>query len=77
MGRFEVVLIIVLAFLAGLLWCRVRQKRRDDIVKVAYYRDELPNPKPGTKWLQGGTCVMKDGTYGKVKGNLCEKIVVL
>lgn len=77
MDRFEIFALVILAAIAGLLVCRVLQKRKDDVVKVAFYRDDLPEPRPGTSWLQGAVCVMKDGTYGKVKGNCCEKIVVL
>lgn len=76
-NRFEIVVIIILGIIVGLLVCRILQKRKDDIIKVAFYRDDLPPAKAGTKWLQGAVCFMKDGTYGKVKGNCCEKIVVL
>lgn len=72
-----IIIVIVLVLIVGLLYGRVTDKRKMDIVKLLFKRDLLPEAAENTKWTQGGICYMGDGSIGKVNGRYCEQIVVL
>lgn len=67
------VLLLVLGYLLGMLY----EKRRSDIIKLLIKQDLLPEAAENTRWIQGGTCYMADGNFGKVNGRYCQQIVVL
>lgn len=75
--KFEYFVIFILALIIGILVAKNLEKRNSNIIKLLFKRDLLPPAAKDTTWLQGSTCYMTDGSYGKVNGNYCEKIQVL
>ncbi len=74
MNRVEIVIIIILALAVGLLIAKLVDKRNTNIIKLLIKKDMLPAPGEGTKWIEGGSCYMGDGTLGKVNGRYCEQL---
>ncbi len=75
--NLELVIIIILALIVGLLAAKLVDKRNTNIIKLMIKRDNLPEAGAGTKWIEGATCWMSDGSLGKTKGLYCEQIKVL
>jgi len=75
--KFEVVVIVLLALVAGYFIARFYDKRKQDIIKLLIKRDMLPEPGEGTRWIPNEVCYMSNGECGVVKGNYCEQISVL
>lgn len=72
-----IIIVVILCLIVGLLYGRISDKRKKDIIKLLFKRDLLPDAAEGTKWAQGGICFMGDGSIGKVNGRYCEQIIVL
>lgn len=75
--KWEYVVIIILALLIGLLIAKYYDKRNSNIIKLLIKRDLLPEPGTGTRWIEGASCYMGDGSLGKVNGLYCEQLRVL
>lgn len=75
--KFYIIIIILLILLISAMSYIIYCKRRDDIVKVAFYREPLPMAKPGTEWIQNSVCPMSDGMFGVIKGSFCERVQTL
>ena len=72
-----IIIVVVLCIIVGLLFGRIKDKQKKDIIKLLFKRDLLPEAAESTKWTQGGICFMGDGSIGKVNGRYCEQIIVL
>lgn len=77
MNKFYIILIVILFLVIGYLIGKQYEKRRNDIIKLLIKQDLLPQAAEKTKWMQNGTCFMKDGSYGKVNGMYCQQTIVL
>lgn len=71
MNKVEVIIIVILALAVGLLIAKLIDKRNTNIIKLLIKKDMLPEAGEGTKWIEGGSCYMGDGTLGKVSGRYC------
>lgn len=72
--KWQYVVIIILALIIGLLIAKLYDKRNTNIIKLLIKKDLLPDAGAGTKWIEGGSCYMGDGTLGKVNGRYCEQL---
>lgn len=75
--KFEYVIIIILVIVIGVLVAKIIDKRNTNIIKLVIKKDLLPEAGPDTKWIEGASCYMGDGTLGKVNGLYCEQLKVL
>lgn len=74
MNKVEIVIIVILALVVGLLIAKLVDKRNTNIIKLLIKKDMLPTAGAGTKWIEGGSCYMGDGSLGKVNGLYCEQL---
>lgn len=72
-----IIVIVLLVFILGYSLTKLYTKRRNDIVKVQIKKDLLPPDGQGNGWIQGGACMMSDGSSGIVDGAYCKQTKVL
>ena len=72
-----IVVLVLLSFAVGFMYCKMKKKFKDDIIKLQIKQDLLPEPGIGGPWIQGGSCWMEDGGVGVVKGRYCQQMNVL
>lgn len=72
--KWEYIVIIILVIILGLLVAKLYDKRNTNIIKLLIKKDLLPDAGEGTKWIEGGSCYMGDGTLGNVNGRYCEQL---
>lgn len=77
MSKLEYIVLFILALVVGVLLAKLIDKRNTNIIKLLIKRDLLPEAGTGTRWIEGGSCYMGDGSIGKVNGLYCEQLVVL
>lgn len=75
--KWEYIVIIILVIVIGVLVAKILDKRNTNIIKLLIKKDLLPEAGEGTKWIEGSSCYMGNGTLGKVNGLYCEQLKVL